>query len=94
MTKSENVNLVLGREEVYKASPCIWSFKYTNDIVNGMNPNLSNMVVPIPLSVEATRGKILMICRDCIINGTESVIDFDLLRNAHIHIFGKPLQIN
>lgn len=63
MTKSENVNLVLGREEAYKASPRIWSFKYTDDIVNGLNLNLSNMVSAYPF-------------------------------NAHIHIFGKPLQIS
>lgn len=40
MLKSDNVNLVLGREEVYKASPRIWSFKFTDDIVNGINLNL------------------------------------------------------
>jgi len=48
MKQTENSNLVLGREEVYKASPCIWSFKYTHDIVNGMNLNLSNMVSAYP----------------------------------------------
>ena len=35
---------ILGREEVYKASPRIWSFKYVNDIVNGIHLSLSNMV--------------------------------------------------
>lgn len=48
MSKSDNVNLVLGREEVYKASPRIWSFKFTDDIVNGINLNLSNMVSAYP----------------------------------------------
>ena len=48
MLKSDNVNLVLGREEVYKASPRIWSFKFTDDIVNGINLNLSNMVSAYP----------------------------------------------
>ena len=48
MKQTENSNLVLGREEVYKASPRIWSFKYTYDIVNGMNLNLSNMVSAYP----------------------------------------------
>jgi predicted NAD-dependent protein-ADP-ribosyltransferase YbiA (DUF1768 family) len=249
MSKSDNANLVLGREEVYKASPRIWSFKYTYDIVDGMNLNLSNMVSAYPfecggylwkdserlylcgefsenteshneiqqrlvksvsgyaakrfvkspnkrfvrsdfaeyrlqwmlyvvwqkckgnadfrkllmrvpedvtlventttdkggtaeawgcrnrelvdyreslaaeikkanptmkkkdlehlINVETNKvnsigewrgqnsiGKILMICRDCIINGTEPVMDYDLLRNAHIHIFGKLLQFN
>ena len=48
MLKSDNVNLVLGREEVYKASPRIWSFKYSDDIVNGINLSLSNMVGSYP----------------------------------------------
>ena len=36
-------------------------------------------------------GKILMICRDCIANGTEPPIDYELLRNANIHILGKKI---
>jgi hypothetical protein len=39
-------------------------------------------------------GKILMICRDCIIKETEPVINYNLLRNAQIHIFGKQLQFS
>ena len=39
---------ILGREEVYKASPRIWSFKYADDIVNGIQLNLSNMVGSYP----------------------------------------------
>lgn len=249
MSKSDNVNLVLGREETYEASPRIWSFKFTDDVVNGVNLNLSNMVSAYPfecggyqwkdserlylcgefstdseqdyhiqqklveaksgfaakrfvkspnkrfvrsdfvkfrlqwmlyvvwqkcqgnenfrkllmrvpdnvvllentttdkggtaeiwgcrnaelvnyrnsLAAEITKanptmkkkdlkhlinvetnkvnsigewrgqnniGKILMICRGCIKEGKQPVIDYDLLRNAHIHIFGKPLQFN
>ena len=48
MKQTENSNLVLGREEVYKASPRIWSFKFTDDVVNGINLNLSNMVSAYP----------------------------------------------
>ena len=48
MKQTENSNLVLGREEVYKASPRIWSFKYVDDVVNGINLNLSNMVSAYP----------------------------------------------
>ena len=48
MKQKEISNLVLGREVVYKASPRIWSFKYTNDVVNGINLNLSNMVSAYP----------------------------------------------
>lgn len=36
-------------------------------------------------------GKILMICRRCIIEGTEPTIDIDLLRSKEIHILGKKL---
>ena len=31
VSKSDNENLVLGRGEVFKTSPRIWSFKYAND---------------------------------------------------------------
>ena len=48
MKQKEISNLVLGREEVYKASPRIWSFKFTDDVVNGINLNLSNMVSAYP----------------------------------------------
>ena len=48
MRQKEISNLVLGREEVYKASPRIWSFKHTDDVVNGINLNLSNMVSAYP----------------------------------------------
>lgn len=41
-------NYHLGREEVYKASPRIWSFKSTDDIVNGINLRLSNMAGGFP----------------------------------------------
>ena len=191
---------ILGREEVYKASPRIWSFKYADDIVNGIQLNLSNMVGCYPFMfggfqwrdserlylcgefstnteqdyqiqrklVEAKSGyaakrfvktpnkrfvradfaefrlqwmlyvvwhkcqghadfckllmqvpcdvvlientttnkvdsigewrgqnnigKILMICRDCIKEGKQLVMDYSLLRDAQIHIFGKLLQ--
>lgn len=36
-------------------------------------------------------GKILMICRKCLIEGTEPVIDFAALQDAHIMLFGKEL---
>lgn len=36
-------------------------------------------------------GKILMICRQCLIEGTEPSIDYNLLNNSHITIFGKVL---
>lgn len=39
-------------------------------------------------------GKILMICRDCLKGGKQPVFDYDLLREANIHILGKRLQFN
>lgn len=36
-------------------------------------------------------GKILMICRECIKNGTPPDIDLELLRSKHIYILGKEL---
>ena len=41
-------NFVLGQEEVYKASPTIWSFKKVADIVNNINLRLSNMAGGFP----------------------------------------------
>lgn len=37
-------------------------------------------------------GKILMICRDCLIQGVEPQIDYDLLRQSNIYLFGKKLS--
>lgn len=36
-------------------------------------------------------GKILMICRQCVKDGTEPDIDYVLLRSKHIHLLGKEL---
>ena len=36
-------------------------------------------------------GKILMLCRDCIVEGTEPIIDYDLLNRSNIYLFGKRL---
>lgn len=38
-------------------------------------------------------GKILMIVKDCLHNGTEPDIDYDLLRNKDIHFLGKRIFI-
>lgn len=37
-------------------------------------------------------GKILMICRQCLKNGTQPDIDLELLRSKHIFILGKELK--
>ena len=36
-------------------------------------------------------GKILMICRDCLIEGIEPPIDYDLLNWSNIYLFGERL---
>ena len=36
-------------------------------------------------------GKILMLCRDCIREGVEPPIDYDLLRRSNIYILGELL---
>ena len=36
-------------------------------------------------------GKILMLCRNCIQEGTEPQIDYDLLRRSNIYILGDLL---
>ena len=33
-----------------------------------------------------------MICRDCLIPGVEPQIDYDLLRQSNIYLFGKKLS--
>ena len=38
-------------------------------------------------------GKILMIVKDCLHNGTEPDIDYDLLRSKNIHFLGKLILI-
>ena len=48
LKKGNEGSLVLGREEIYKASPRVWSFKQAEDIVNGINLRLSNMVGGYP----------------------------------------------
>jgi hypothetical protein len=36
-------------------------------------------------------GKILMICRDCLAQGTEPEIDYELLDSSNIYILGKRI---
>lgn len=48
-------NIVLGREEAYKASSRVWSFINTDDIVNGINLRLSNMAGGFPFEFNGHR---------------------------------------
>lgn len=40
---------------------------------------------------ENNLGKILMICRECLVQGTEPTIDYALLDSKNIHLLGKRL---
>lgn len=48
-------NIVLGREEVYKASSQVWSFRNVDDIVNGINLRFSNMAGGFPFESSGHR---------------------------------------
>ena len=50
-------NIVLGREEVYKASSRVWSFHKVDDIVEGINIKLSNMVGGFSFKFAGTEWK-------------------------------------
>ena len=102
MSTTNNSNIVLGREEVYKASPRIWSFKYADDIVNGTNLSLSNMVGGYPFECGGylwRDSERLYLCgefstdteQDSIREKVEPRIDYDLLRRSNIYLFGKLL---
>lgn len=90
MSKTNHSNIVLGREEVYKASPRIWSFKYADDIVNGISLCLSNMVGGSSFFSKWRGqnhvGKILVICRNSIREKAEPRIDYDLLKRSNIYL--------
>ena len=50
-------HIILGQQEVYPATPNVWSFKQVNDIVNGINLRLSNMVGGFPFEFNGTTWK-------------------------------------
>lgn len=50
-------NIILGQQEVYPATPNVWSFKQVNDIVNGINLRLSNMAGGFPFEFNGTTWK-------------------------------------
>ena len=58
-------NYHLGREEAYIASPQVWSFINTDDIVNGINLRLSNMAGGFPFELNGhhfTSSECLYLC--------------------------------
>lgn len=55
-------NIILGQVETYKASSKVWSFKRVDDIVNGINLKLSNMVGGFPFEYAGKYGKTVNVC--------------------------------
>ncbi len=85
-----------GNKELTKAR------KAYTDKLTAENSHLSKAALQRLLAVERNKidsvgtwtgqnniGKILMICRNCIIDGTEPEIDYDLLRSKKIYILGN-----
>ena len=69
------------------------------------NPNISKAALERLINIETCKingigtfvgqnnlGKILMICRSCLANGTEPPIDFAILNHSNIYILGKRLS--
>lgn len=48
-------DIILGQLETYQASSAVWSFKRVDDIVNGVNLKLSNMVGGFPFEYAGKR---------------------------------------
>lgn len=75
--------------------------------IKAENPNLDKKELEYKINVETNSlrsignfvgqnniGKILMICRKCLIDGSEPVIDYALLQSAHIILYGEELTFN
>ena len=92
--------IILDREEIYDPLvQNIWCFKHVDDIVEGVVLNLGNMVSCYHFEVDGIEwrssniGKILMICRECLKQGTQPEIDLDLLRSKNIHLLGRLVRL-
>lgn len=85
-SKNISDNCILGREEVYKASPRIWSFKFAKDIVNGINLRFSNMAGGFPFEFNGHRfssSECLYLCGEWSNNtGEHRSIQNELMRQV------------
>ena len=81
--EAETFEIILGRVEHINAShfDCL-SFAKASDMVNGIGSFVG----------QNNLGKILMICRDCLIQGVGPPIDYNLLETEDIHILGKRIS--
>ena len=80
------VNKVVEQAKV--SNPNI-SKKALNELVAQETNKINNVGV---FTGQNNLGKILMICRDCLINGAEPPIDYALLESKDIHILGKRIS--
>lgn len=91
-----NIELAARRAEVKKE---------TIKQVKADNPKISKAALKRIVNIETCKvsgigtfvgqnnlGKILMICRGCLVNGTEPPIDYALLESKDIHILGKRIS--
>lgn len=75
--------------EQAKASNPKISKKALNNLVAQETSKINNIGI---FTGQNNLGKILMICRDCLVNGTEPPIDYTLLESKDIHILGKRIS--
>lgn len=76
------------REQAKASNPKITK-KALNDLVAIETNKINNIGI---FTGQNNLGKILMICRYCLVNGTEPPIDYTLLNQSNIHILGKRIS--
>lgn len=78
------------REQAKASNPKITK-KALNDLVAIETNKINNIGT---FKGQNNLGKILMICRYCLVNGTEPPIDYSILNQSNIHILGKRVIFN
>ena len=75
------------REQAYKSNPKITKKALDNLAAIEIN-KINNIGI---FTGQNNLGKILMICRYCLANGTEPPIEYTLLNQSNIHVLGKRI---
>ena len=78
------------KEQAKASNPKITK-KALNDLVAIETNKINNIGI---FTGQNNLGKILMICRDCLVNGIEPPIDYTLLNQSNIHVLGKRISFN
>lgn len=105
---SNEEELVLGREEIYVASPGVWSFKFSDDYVHGINLRLSNMAGGYPFTFadrEWKDSERLYLCgefsldtaehlhlQECLINSKSGYAAKCFVKNPNKHLVRPDFQ--